>query len=197
MRIYYWKMIVVSLFVIGVTGCGGSKPSRYYLLTGHTESSESRADPKDIKIGLGPIQFPEYLKRPQLISYIGANQLNLAEYDRWAEPLEGNFSRVMAENLTELIPTDQVYIYPFFGNISLDYRIIIVVRQFEMNVQSQVKLIAQWQILQGAEKKPLITKRSEYLEAVNSENYESVVAGMSKVTIGLSRKIAKTINSLP
>ena len=103
----------------------------------------------------------------------------------------------MAENLTELIPTDQVYIYPFFGNISLDYRIIIVVRQFEMNAQSQVKLIAQWQILQGAEKKPLITKRSEYLEAVNSENYESVVAGMSKVTIGLSREIAKTINSLP
>jgi uncharacterized lipoprotein YmbA len=197
MRIYYWKMIVVSLFVIGVTGCGGSKPSRYYLLTGHTGSSESRADPKDIKIGLGPIQFPEYLRRPQLASYVGSNQLNLAEYDRWAEPLEGNFSRVMAENLTELIPTDQVHIYPFIGNISLDYSIIIEVRKFEMDAQSQVKLIAQWQILQEAEKKPLTIKRSEYLEAVNSENYESVVAGMSKITTALSREIAKTINSLP
>ena len=195
MRILYLKIMALSLFLFGIIGCGGSKPSRYYLLTPQPEITQLQTDLKNIKIGLGPVQFPEYLKRPQIISYIGTNQLNLADYEHWAEPLDGNFSRVMAENLTELIPTDQVYIYPFIGNISLDYRIIIEVRQFETNVQSAVRLVAQWQILQEEDKESLIIKRSEYMQNVDAENYKSIVAGMDKVTADLSREIAQFFNT--
>ena len=178
-------------------GCGSSKPSRYYLLTSQKDTSVSANVNRNLKIGVGPIQFPEYLRRPQLVSFAGTQRLNLAEYDRWAEPLDQNFSRILAENLTFLIPTDLVFIYPFIGNDPPDYHLIIDVRQFEMNVQSQVILIVQWQIFPGAVDQPTLTKRSEYQESVNSENYESVIAGMSKLTVSLSREIAETINSFP
>jgi uncharacterized lipoprotein YmbA len=177
--------------------CGSSKPSRYYILTGHKEALQSGNATQNLKIGVGPIQFPEYLRRPQIVSFLGTQQLNLAEFDRWAEPLDENFGRILAENLTLLIPTEQIFIYPFLSNNPLDYHLIIDVRQFEMNVQSQVILIAQWQIFPGAQDQPIMTKRSEYLESVNSENYESVIAGMSNLTASLSREIAETINSLP
>lgn len=197
MKIYFYKRIIFSLFLIILFGCGSSKPSRYYLLTGQNGMSESGNATQNLKIGVGPIQFPDYLRRPQIVSFIGTQQLSLAEYDRWAEPLDQNFIRVMAENLTLFIPTDQVFVYPFIGNQILDYHILVEVRQFEMNVQSQVKLIAQWQIFPGAVDQPIITKRSEYLESVNSENYESVITGMSNLTASLSREIAETMNSLP
>jgi len=196
MKISSLKMLLISLFIISIIGCGSSKPSRYYLLTPQPEITQAQSDTKNIKIGLGPVLFPEYLKRPKVISYSGMNQLHLAEYERWAESLDGNFSRVLAENLTQLIPTDQVYIYPYVGNISLDYRIILEVRQFEMNSQSAVKLIALWQIVREEDKESLITKRSEFLENVNAGKYESIVAGMSKVTADLSREITGVLNSL-
>jgi len=178
-------------------GCGSSKPSRYYLLTSQKDISESGNVNRSLKIGVGPIQFPEYLRRPQIVSFLGTQRLDLAEYDRWAEPLDQNFARILAENLTLLIPTELVFIYPFIGNNLLDYHILIDVRQFELNVQSQVILIAQWQIFPGVVDQPIITKRSEYLESVTSEDYESVIAGMSKLTASLSREIAEKINSLP
>ena len=197
MKIPFNKQITLPLLFIIVIGCGGSKPSRYYLLTSQMKASETENISKNHKIGIGPVQFPEYLRRPQLVSFIGTQQLNLAEYDRWAEPLDQNFVRVLAENLTWLIPTEQIFIYPFIGNQELDYHIIIEVRQFEMNEDSQVKLIAQWQIFRGAVDQPLITERSEYQESANSEDYEAVIRGMSKLTADLSQDIARTINSLP
>lgn len=196
MKISCLKMITVSLFIMTIIGCGGSKPSRYYLLTPQIENSQIQTDPENIKIGLGPVLFPEYLKRPKVISYSGVNQLYLAEYERWAEPLDGNFSRVLAENLRQIVPTDQIFIYPYVGNISLDFQIIVEVRQFEMNSQSAVILVALWQIVREEDKASLLMKRSEFLESVNAERYESIVAGMSKVNADLSREIGRALNSL-
>jgi uncharacterized lipoprotein YmbA len=192
-----YRQVAIFFLIMSVIGCGGSKPSRYYLLTSQIVVPESGAITKNLQIGIGPLQFPEYLRRPQLVSFSGAHMLNLAEYDRWAEPLDQNFIRILAENLTMLIPTEQIFVYPFIGNARMDYHIIIDVRQFEMNAQSQVKLIAQWQIFKGKVDQSLISKRAEYLESVNSEDYESVIAGMSKLTASLSREISDTINSLP
>jgi len=194
MKIIFNKQTALLLLFIIVIGCGGSKPSRYYLLTSQTNSSETENNIKNLKIGIGPVQFPEYLRRPQLVSFVRTQQLNLAEYDRWAEPLDQNFARVLAENLTWLIPTEQIFIYPFIGNQELDYHIIIEVRQFEMNKDSLVKLIAQWQIFRGTVDQPLISGRSKYQESVNSEDYETVIGGMSKLTGSMSREIAETIN---
>ncbi|UCF64711.1 MAG: membrane integrity-associated transporter subunit PqiC, partial [bacterium] len=82
------------------------------------------------------------------------------------------------------------------GNISLDFQIIVEVRQFEMNSQSAVILVALWQIVREEDKASLLMKRSEFMERVNAERYESIVAGMSKVNADLSREIGRALNSL-
>ncbi len=44
---------------------------------------------------------------------VGGNALRLAEFDQWAAPLGDNFTRVLAENLVMLIPTERVAIFPW------------------------------------------------------------------------------------
>ncbi|UCC31474.1 MAG: membrane integrity-associated transporter subunit PqiC [Phycisphaerales bacterium] len=41
------------------------------------------------------------------------HRLTLAEFDRWAEPLAFGFSRVLAENLSALLLTDRVLLFPW------------------------------------------------------------------------------------
>ena len=196
MRLFFLKQVLFLFFVFVVLGCGGSKPSRYYLLTVQEDTQPPPTALKNTKIGLGPVQFPEYLLRPKIVSYSGNNQLNLAEYERWAEPLDDNFSRVLAEYLTVLIPSDQIYIYPYVGNIFPEYQVMLEIRQFEMNNNSEVELIAHWQIWQEEDSQLLIVKRSQFREKVDASSYDSIVTGMSKVTADLSKEIVQAIQNL-
>ena len=53
----------------------------------------SRARP----IGVGPVTVPDYLDRPQIATRSSSSSLQFSEFDRWAEPLEKNLMRVLAD----------------------------------------------------------------------------------------------------
>ncbi|HEX5606452.1 MAG TPA: PqiC family protein, partial [Candidatus Binatia bacterium] len=66
-----------------------------------------------LSLGIGPIKIPRYLDREQLVTRISQNRFAIAENDRWAEPLEENFSRVLSENLSILLQIDRVAAFPW------------------------------------------------------------------------------------
>src|SRR5919109_1073251 len=98
-----------------IGGCA-SQPSRFYLL-----SAPPSAEPVPLgtsggqgaTIGVGPVTLPRYLDRPQIVTQTSPYELKLAEFDRWAEALDINFSRVLAENLSLLLPTARVVLAPW------------------------------------------------------------------------------------
>jgi hypothetical protein len=184
------------IILIAMMGCGGSKPSRYYLLSELKNQEHENSFNEQLKIGIGPLRFPEYLQRPQIGFLMNENQLQYAEYDRWAEPLDQNFMRVLTENLSELLDHDQVYMYPFIGVPLLDYQIIMDIRKFEMDEQSQVILKIQWQIVKTEDQITISTQRSTYIQKVNSDNYTSIVAGMSQAVERFSRDISDFIRKM-
>jgi uncharacterized lipoprotein YmbA len=63
-------------------------------------------------IGIGPVTLPKYLDRPQIVTFTSPYALNVVEFDRWAEPLESTFVRVLAENLALLLPRAHVVVSP-------------------------------------------------------------------------------------
>ena len=64
-------------------------------------------------LGIGPIKFPGYLDRQEIVVRSAQNRLMFLSTDRWAEPLQENFSRVLSENLALLLDTDLIIIYPW------------------------------------------------------------------------------------
>jgi uncharacterized lipoprotein YmbA len=84
----------------------------------------------DISVGIDQLKFPDFLLRPQIVTQSSANKMDYAEYDRWAESLDENFSRVMAENLSKLIPTENVYVFPWKSSTVIHYRLTFAVTQF-------------------------------------------------------------------
>jgi uncharacterized lipoprotein YmbA len=187
---------LVLIILAAMMGCGSSKPSRYYLLSELKNQEQKSSFKQQLKIGIGPLRFPEYLQRPQIGFFMNENQLQYAEYDRWAEPLDENFMRVLTENLSELLDLDQVYMYPFIGAPQIDYQIIMDIRKFEMNERSQVVLTVQWEIVKAGDQQPLLTQRSTYVQPVDSDNYISIVAGMSQAVERFSNDITNFIRKI-
>ena len=122
--------VVVGLALLLQTGCARSKPARYYLLSALSPVAGLNED-RGVSLGVGPIEFPKYLDRPQIVTRESHSRLDFGEFDRWAEPLDENFARVLSENLAELLSTDDVVEFPWTRSTRIDYQIIVTVNRFD------------------------------------------------------------------
>jgi len=146
-------------------------------------------------IGVGPITVPKYLERPQIVTRASRNQLALGEFDRWAEPLQDNISRVLAEHLARLIPTDQILLHPWPRSATLDYQVSMEVLQFDGWLGGESTLLGRWSILDGAEHE--LFNRMVHLHApTGGQDYDAVVVAMNQMLETLSRDIATGIQRL-
>lgn len=179
-------------------GCGRSQTTRFYVLTpAHRPGEVPSGHPvgKQVVLGIGPIKFPEYLDRPQIAGRTSGNRLTLAEFDRWAEPLESGFSRVLAENLSALLSTDRVLLFPWKSTDQINYRITVDVVRFDSGPGERVSLVTRWAVF-GPEGNELIPFRgSRVVVPMNGAGYESLIGAMSEAIGDFSLEIASALRT--
>jgi uncharacterized protein len=193
-----WRLALVIMggLLLVLEACT-SAPPRFYLLSSlsTSETMAVPAAPQGPVIGVGPITLPKYLDRPQIVTRTGDNQLALGEFDRWAEPLQDNVARVLAENLARLIPTDQVLLHAWPRSDTLDYQVTAEVLQFDGWLGGESKLLALWSILDGAELS-LWSQRAALNASVSGREYQALVMAMSQLLESFSRDLAGAIRHL-
>jgi uncharacterized lipoprotein YmbA len=155
-------------------------------------SPEATAGKRDLTIGVGPVTLPPYLDRPQIVTRASRVKLDLGEFDQWAASLQDGIIRVLAENLSLLIPTDRVVLYPWSRTTVPDYQVTVEVMQFDAGPGGEVILAARWQIL-TADEKELVMRKSRLTVAAGSHEYEAMVTAMGRALDALSREITATL----
>jgi uncharacterized lipoprotein YmbA len=184
------------LAVLVLTGCGTTKPSRFYLLT-PVQSDTAPAGLATVRLGIGPIVFPEYLQRSQIVSrQAGGNELRVDDSNRWAEPLAANFARVLAENLSSRLGTEHVVIYPWSRGTELDYRVPIEIQRFEADEDQQVRLDVRWDILNADGQVRVGPRRQRITITSKAADYASLVKAHSEAVARLGASIADEIREL-
>jgi hypothetical protein len=148
-----------------------------------------------LAIGIGPVKIPEYLNQPEIVTHITQNEVRVDEFAKWAEPLENNISRALAENLSSLLCLRSIAIFPWKGQTPIDYRIDVHVIQMDGVLGENAFLDVSWSITDSADrKKPaLVTKRSRYKEPTGGGDYGAFVSAQSRNLASLSREIAEAI----
>lgn len=191
---------VLCPFLIIIGGCGRSQTARFYTLTALTDPpTEGQAAPaaRSVAVGLGPIRLPAYLDRPQIVTRVSPNEVKFAEYHRWAAPLASNLASALEENLSTLLGSDLIALYPWKSTTPIDCRVEIEVSRFDGKPGDSVLLESQWTVFSGDRGRVLGTKTSSLSEPVNAKGYEALVAAQSRALAALGREIAEVIRSLP
>ena len=201
-RCLFRKFIVLILGALLAVhfGCAGSPPPRFYLLSSlDTISPEAKpsADEGCLSIGIGPIKIPDYLEQPQIVTRGAPNEIALAEFDRWGEPMKDNLTRVLAKNLSILLCTKTIAFFPWRGGIPIDYRIEMEVLRLDGSLGGDVSLEAWWVVLSGDGEKTVLNKKSTFTEAVAGKDYRSLVSAQSRTVGRLSAEMAEAIKILP
>lgn len=191
-----------SFFLATVTvllaGCASSPSARFYTLTplGHQEAKAplpGAATP--VSVSIAPVEIPDYLDRPQIVTRDGRNELRLAEFDRWAGSLSDNISAVLAENLSTLLGSDQVSVYPRMRAEQADYSVTMRVLRLDCVPGDRVFLKVQWTVFAGKDGKDVATRMATFTESLSDNRYETVVAAVSNTLEQVSREIAREISA--
>ena len=196
------KSIVIffGLAFLSVSGCVNfspmSDPSRFFTLMPLPRVEQSRPDTDKVNslfLGIGPIRFPAYLDRDQIVTRAGQNRFDVSENDRWAEPLEENFTRVLSQNLGMHLGGARIIRYPWQTGQRPTCQIEMEVLRFEPNTRQEVELLADWALIDLSTKVPLVFKKSRIARQTGTKSMEASVAALSETLGDLSREIADTI----
>jgi uncharacterized lipoprotein YmbA len=195
-------IIFAVLLIMGgcaIMGKGTQQPTKSYVL--HSlYSEETKPQPvkklHDVGILVGPLRMAMYLDRSDVIIRDSQNRIDIADFSQWAGPLQENFSRVLAENLSVLLETDRVGIFPG-GKVAIyDYNVTVNVTRFDGTPGGKTNLRARWGILDKTRKKILFEKHSLLSQTTDGDSVEAMVAAQSHTVADLSREIAVAIKAL-
>ncbi len=189
-------IIFLSLVLAGCLG-GRSAPTSFYMLSPFSPSPAGRSPTTSearIHIGLETVVVAEYLNRNEIVVNLDNTVYRLAEFNQWAEPLSNNLTRVLEQNLTNLLRDDSIDVFlASQSSIPFDYRLEIDVIRLDGNLADQATLVAQWALLEGEEDDLKLMRRSEYQEPAADNTYKALVLAKSRMIEKLSRDIAAAI----
>jgi uncharacterized lipoprotein YmbA len=196
-RTYFFHTVIITVCISSLMlfGCARSRPAKFYLLHPLQEAAAEKQSAHPLSMGVGPVDLPEYLDRQQIVTRVNPGEVRLADFERWAEPLKGNFSRVLAENLSQLLATDRIAIFPWTGAPHIDYQVTVEVLRFDGAPGNPVQLSARWSVIDEKDKKTLIEKKSEITIPAEGQDFAGLVAAQSKAVAALSREIAAAIKA--
>ncbi len=187
------------LFIcIGAIGCKNTTPPvSFYTLTPVTKSDvppDVQQTLEHVTIGVGPINFPRTLQRPQIVTRPSANRLDLSEFHRWGGDLKQDFLNVLVQNISMISGSNQVFKYPWSNTSEPRYRISLDVNQFDGRLGESVLLNIIWEIKEaGAGNKNTDIISSIIEQPVPGNDYNALVEAQSNALKILSIEIIDKI----
>jgi uncharacterized lipoprotein YmbA len=188
-----FPLLLAGLFLLPVA-CGRSLPTRFYLLT--PQKTQPGAVPTaGLSVGVGPVELPDYLDRPQILTRAGEHEIHFAEFDQWGGSLKSNIAYVVAENLGERLNLDTVYTYPWRAAVRVGFQVGISVVRLDARPGGNATLEARWSLLDQEGRRVLLTRRSAYQIPVTGADYPAIVEAQSRLLAALSDEIAETVRA--
>lgn len=193
------KIIGLVVLLMWQWGCAHTESAKFYVLNSLTETASEKITEKNhskVVLGIGPINLPEYLDRPQIMTRTGGNELEYTEFHLWAEPLKDNLARVLGENLSVLIDTNQIHQFPWRRSAKIDYQLKVDVITFDGNLEGDSVLTVRWALHGKDQDKALRVEKSTFKQTTTGKDFEAMVSALNQTLEQFSRVVEKAIASL-
>ena len=184
-------LLPVVLGVLALMGCARTPPAQYYLLEAPLAATTPGPRTGPV-VGLGPIELPGYLDRPQIVTRAGDNQLQLSGQHRWAEPFAESFSRTLAMQLAAALPEARVLSHPWKTGSPPPVRIALAVDRMDRGADGTLVLLARWTVSRDdAPSTPAAQQVTRItVPNVRDGDYAGLVAAHAQAVAQLAQELA-------
>ena len=194
------KQTILSLSLIAATmlfaGCGSSPDSKFYILSAVDRNAPipiATIKNQSVVVKVGPVSIPDMLDQSQIVTRTGANTLDVDEYNRWSGDFQSDIQRIIGENISIFLPTDQVALSQEIMLLPVDFQVIVNVRELDGALGGVVTLNADWVVAAKGKEKSVTAKKSVLQENADGVDYQAYVAAQSRLLEKLSQEIADEI----
>jgi uncharacterized lipoprotein YmbA len=188
---------LLVFLLLFISGCASTEPSRFYTLNSIKSSDTvQQSSPHELLVMIGPVEIPDYLDRPQIVSRTSQNEVTFSEFQRWAGSLKDDITRVLSEDLTELLSEDAISVSPWEWGTQSDYRVSVHIRRFDIMPEGTVLLNARCTIIGADGMTQLLMWETSVSEPIHEQTYDAKVSSMSEALEKLSKDIAKKIREV-
>lgn len=188
----------LSLAALAVCGCAGflprTEPATFYVLSASPEVGAG--PPLSVALGVGPVLIPDYVDRPQIVTRVAPNQLDLSESRRWAGPLQKRVTELMLLNLSRQLGTDRATAFPFAMGLPRELDAVINLTRFEVSSEGEVRVEAFWWIRDPRTTATLEAREFTSVRTVPAGDYAGAAAAMSAALADLSVEMAAAIRKV-
>jgi len=194
---FYKHLVLITFLALGIllVGCS-SKNSEFFILNPTTFANIQQHSTCRQTIMVERVKIPGYIDKPEIVTRINPNQLIQAEFHRWGEPLSGNISDVIAENLSQQLAQDRILTYPRLTTSPINYYLTLKVNQFDVDSAGLSILKVTW-TLYNQHRKLIMTRNPSYcFYARDPNNYTDITHAMNNNLAALSSDLALHLRRL-
>lgn len=193
MRITTPSGVAALALALLLAGCGSTPQSNYYVLSAR---DLPQTDAQEPALGIGPVTIPEYLNRNGMVYSREGNRLHIAEFERWAEPLEEGILRVLGLNLAGLLDTENIRTFPWHTARAPDYGVKLQLMALDADVNG-AHLVAEWLLYKPRDNSTVSRQISQFRSPPGTGRLqpEDLPAAYSDLLFQLSETIAAAIRT--
>jgi uncharacterized protein len=186
-------IVLSCILAVLWTGCASTPQSHFYTLS--PALKPAAVAEASYSISVGPVTIPAAVDRPQIVVRVGPNQVDIDEFNRWASPLQSDIARVVAENLSSMLGTPYVTVFPQTPAAGASYRVVISVLRFDSVPGGSATLDAVWTARRAKEDQSR-TGRTTVSVPTQGSGYVPLVAAHSLALEKLSGDLAEAIRAM-
>jgi uncharacterized lipoprotein YmbA len=157
---YHHAFLLVAGVGLIAAGCGGlfpraDPPNLFILGPPVPEAIEPGRLPAEAQVvGIRQMRIADYLQSPYIVIRRDDNRITYAQMNRWAAPLEREFSRATAHYLARNLGLTSVEVVPFSPHSVPDLVLQIDLEKFEgvdLGTAARASMVASWSVFSTAE----------------------------------------------
>ena len=202
------KILIFLPLLITLVACSGSDTSlgggsigdtRFYSLSTPVVTSADNSN--TLSIGIGPVEIPRLLNRPQIVSRKDNTEIIIAEDHQWGGSYKEELIKALTDNFSSLLKTERIEEYPWKSSFKPSYQVRIDIESFDGEVNKSVILNARWRLVKN--NKELLVKRAIIEVPVvtagqtSTSTYGRYVKAQSEAINRLTLEIVGYINKKP
>jgi uncharacterized lipoprotein YmbA len=150
--------------------------------------------PAGVFIGVGPVRMPEYMNRPQMITRDKDGLLNIAQFERWGEPVDAAVLRMLDENLAVMLPGANTVKLPWSLDLPVKYQVSADIIQMDCELEKNLTVVARWNISDADTRKTLFSRRTEIAQPLITHDYFGLSEALSAAVAALSSQMAQQLS---
>jgi uncharacterized lipoprotein YmbA len=186
-----------ACFMLGLVAAllGGCKspPTSFYTLSPDSSLAGS-AMTRPVSVVIGPVTVPDVFDRPQIVTRVGAHEVAINEFARWAQPLKGDIARVIAADLAALLNSQQVSVYEGRDDPLTTWRVRLDIVDFESVPGRGVTVDVQWAVRPPGKTRPVLGHTIAH-EVISGPGFEPIIAAHDRALASVSRDIAGVVQA--